>query len=271
MSAEEKPQRSDFATLSLATGRKLIPPLLTLLCSLLLWHFLAASGLVNALILPRPLDVLQTLGAGWHVYSNHMAVTMFESLGGFGLALVFAVIVSVPIALIPTLDRAFTPWIIAGQAFPKEALSPLLAVWLGYSMLPKTLLSGMICFFPIAIALIRGLLAIDTNTVDMLRVLGASRVQQLLFYRIPNSIPSLLTGIRIALPLSLIGAVVGEFAGSSAGLGYLILVNRAHMEPAFVFGCLVLLALLGILYFVVVLVLERRLRRYTGESSSVTV
>lgn len=271
MSAEESPRRSELASRALATVRKLAPPLLTLLCSLSLWHFLAASGLVNALILPRPIDVLQTLGAEWHVYGYHMAVTMLESLGGFGLALVFAVIVSVPIALIPTLDRALMPWIIAGQAFPKEALSPLLAVWLGYSMLPKTLLSGMICFFPIAIALIRGLLAIDTNTVDMLRVLGASRMQQLLLYRIPNSIPSLLTGIRIALPLSLIGAVVGEFAGSSAGLGYLIRVNRAHLEPAFVFGCLVLLALLGISYFVVVLLLERRLRRYTGESSSVTV
>jgi NitT/TauT family transport system permease protein len=185
------------------------------------------------------------------------------------IAFVLAAAFSTLIAFAPWFDRAITPWIVAGQAFPKEALTPLLAVWLGYSMLPKTLLSASICFFPITIALSRGLLSTDMDTVDMLRVLGASRSQQFFMYRLPNSLTSLLTGLRIAFPMSLIGAVVGELWGSSAGLGYLIRVNRAHLDPAFVFGSLVLLAFLGLLDFIVVVVLEWVFRKYLDRTSPI--
>jgi NitT/TauT family transport system permease protein len=182
MSLQQPSRQTDVVISNRPSIRTLVPPLLTMICVLLLWLTLSLSGLVNALILPNPVDVLRTLVVDWKVYAWHTAVTTIESLGGFVLALLVAVIVSVPIALVPVLDRALTPWIVAGQAFPKEALSPLLAVWLGYGMVPKGLLSGMICFFPIAIALIRGLLSNDSNTVDMLRVLGASRIQQVLLY-----------------------------------------------------------------------------------------
>lgn len=249
--------------------KRFLPPLVTFFVLLVSWHLLASTGWVSSLILPMPGVVVQTLMQNVPLFAYHTWITTAESLGGFLIGLVAALVVGLLTVVFPLFERAMTPWVIAGQSFPKEALSPLLAVWLGYSMEPKVLLAGMICFFPLAIAFSRGLLSTDRDTVDMLKMLGSSRKQELRYYRLPNSIPSLLTGIRIALPLSLIGAVVGEFAGSSAGLGHLIRVNKGHLESGFVFGCLVALALLGIVYYLVVLLLEWPLRRYLGDFSTI--
>jgi NitT/TauT family transport system permease protein len=135
------------------------------------------------------------------------------------------------------------------QNVPKIALAPLFILWFGYDLAPKIILIVVIAFFPVALNMLVGLRAADPNLVTLMRTVGATRTEILWRVQIPNSLPYLMSGIKIAITLSVIGAIVGEFAGASAGLGYMIQFASTQMETSLVFAALAQVSVLGMLFY----------------------
>jgi len=185
-------------------------------------------------------------------------VTAQEVLFGFVLSAAVGILVALVIARFDAFGRALYPLVVLFQNVPKIALAPLFILWFGYDLLPKIALIVVIAFFPVALDMLAGLQSVDPNLVTLLRSVGASRTEILRRVQVPHSLPYLMSGLKIAVTLSVIGAIVGEFAGASAGLGYLIQFASTQMETALVFAALVEVSVLGVVFFYAVEALERR-------------
>ena len=182
-----------------------------------------------------------------------------EAVLGFGLGLVAGLAVGALVDAVPVLRRAIYPLVVASQTVPIPAIAPLLLIWFGYGLLPKILVTALIAFFPLAVNTVDGLRSTDRDVLDLLRSLGAGRWGRFRLAKLPSALPFVFSGAKIAVSVAVIGAVFGEFVGSSAGLGYLINRSRAQFLTDRVFACIVLLAIMGIGLFALVVLAERLL------------
>jgi NitT/TauT family transport system permease protein len=149
------------------------------------------------------------------------------------------------------LDKTITPYIVLSQSFPKTAIAPLMVIWFGYDTLPKIIMSFLIGFFPIAMNMVMGLKSPGEELMDLIKSLSATKTQIFLKIRIPASIPYFFNGIKISIPMCLVGAVVGEFVGANEGIGYLILMANNEFNTVLVFSGLIVLMIVGaLLYFI---------------------
>jgi NitT/TauT family transport system permease protein len=148
---------------------------------------------------------------------------------------------------------------VATQTIPKVAIAPLFVVWFGFSILPKVLIVIMIAFFPIVIAFVVGMKSVDRDAVQLLRSMGANRVQTLIKLQLPNSLPSLFGGLKVAISFAVVGAVVGEFVGSNSGLGYVLLQATGQIQTERVFAGIAWLMAIGIALFYSVSFVEAKL------------
>ncbi len=221
------------------------------------WQGLVTLFSVPAWKLPAPSAIGAELIDSWSLYLRHTRVTLEEVFIGFGVALVSGVLLAVLIASFPTFQRAIYPFIIASQTIPIIVIAPLLLIWIGYGITPKVIVVALIAFFPIVVNTVDGLRSVDADTVNMMRTLGASRWQVFSKVQVPTALPFLFSGAKIAVTFSVIGAVIGEWVGASAGLGYLTRVSVPLFLTARSFGAVVILAVMGVSLFVGVALLER--------------
>jgi ABC-type nitrate/sulfonate/bicarbonate transport system permease component len=185
-------------------------------------------------------------------------VTLQEILLGLGLGVVAGVAFAVAMRLSDALRHAAYPLIIASQTIPIVIFAPILVVWLGYGIEPKVLIVALLCFFPITVNALDGLRAVDPEAVKMMRTLDASRMQILSRVEAPAALPQFFTGLRIAATFAPIGAVFGEWAGSSSGLGHLVLQDLAQLETARMFAAAAVLSAIALAMVGVVALVERR-------------
>jgi NitT/TauT family transport system permease protein len=185
-------------------------------------------------------------------------VTAKEVLYGFLLSAVIGAAVALVIARFARFGRALYPLVVLFQTVPKVALAPLFILWFGFDLAPKVTLIVVIAFFPVAINMLVGLQTVDPNLLALMRSVGASRNEILRRIQIPNSLPYLMAGLKVAVTLAVIGAIVGEFAGAQAGLGYMIQFASTQMQTSLVFAALVEVSVLGLLFYYVIEWLERR-------------
>ncbi|MFI5255263.1 MAG: ABC transporter permease, partial [Candidatus Limnocylindrales bacterium] len=156
--------------------------------------------------------------------------------------------------------RVLSPYIVAAQATPILALAPLLAIWFGTGLLSKVVICALIVFFPIAVATMVGLRSVDPRLVEMARAFRADRAQTIREVEVPAALPAILGGMRVGATLAVVGAIVGEWAGAGSGLGVLINLARSSLfDTPLLFATLVTIALLGIVLYLVVVLVERRL------------
>jgi NitT/TauT family transport system permease protein len=230
----------------------------------------AANEWVSRLILPRPSAVAMALWNGLEtgVYWSHMASTVGSTIGGFLIAAVSAVAIAGVLASVARLERVFMPFIIAFQTVPKIAIAPLIILWLGFDEFGKTIIVTIVCFFPILVNALQGLRMRDRAQLELFRSLGASHWQLFRYVRVPNSLPYLFAGFHIAILFALIGAIVAEFVGSRAGLGWLLMQSRAQFNVAGVFAILILLMVIGSTLHKIMQLLERKIAFW---STDVTV
>jgi NitT/TauT family transport system permease protein len=228
---------------------------------LVAWQMLVQFADYPAYILPTPIQVARKLVV---VVSDgtllfHTGVTLLEVLGGLALGVGVASVLGYALAKSVAIERALSPYLVASQAVPIVAIAPLLVIWFGPGLISKILIGALIVFFPILINTIAGVRDVPADLHDLMRVLHASRWQVFTRLEIPSALPVLLAGLKVGATLSVIGAVVGEFAGASAGLGVMISVADGQYDTARMFvGVLALVALALTLYGAVHL-LERRL------------
>ena len=196
------------------------------------------------------------VGAGPILISNTL-ITLNEILLGFAMAIVLGILLGIAIAYSKLLSRMIYPILVFTQAVPKVAIAPVFLIWFGYGIMPKILLTFLIAFFPIVVETAAGLMMIEPELIDLARSLKASGTQIFVKIRFPNALPHLFSGLKIAAPLAVVGAIVAEFVGTNDGLGYIILLAEAHVDTALVLAAALILAVLGIALFAAVIIIGR--------------
>ena len=209
-------------------------------------------------VLPPPTAIIVALIAHQRELGYAAYVTAREVLWGFLLSGVIGAGVALVIARFATFGRALYPLVVLFQNVPKVALAPLFILWFGFDLAPKVVLIVVIAFFPVAINMLVGLQTVDSNLIALMRSVGATRNEILRRIQIPNSLPYLMAGLKVAITLAVIGAIVGEFAGAQAGLGYMIQFASTQMQTSLVFAALVEVSVLGMLFYYIIEWIEQR-------------
>jgi NitT/TauT family transport system permease protein len=212
---------------------------------------------VKTYLVPKPSTVAQELWRSKHLLFTNSLVTLHEVLVGFAVAAVGGLVLAVLITYVPPLGRFLYPLIVASQTIPKIAIAPLLVVWFGFGLTPKVVVVFLIAFFPVVIASTVGLRSVDENMLYLVRSMGASPLQAFFKVRLVNAVPAVYSGLKIAITLSIVGAIVGEFVGADSGLGYLLLLANGQINTPLMFAIIVVLSLMGIVLFALLSALER--------------
>jgi NitT/TauT family transport system permease protein len=222
------------------------------------WEAIARVLDLPEFVLPPPSSVFKVLIEKQAALGFAAWVTAKEVFYGFVLSAVVGALVALVIVRFAAFGRALYPLVVLFQTVPKIALAPLFILWFGFDLMPKVALIVVIAFFPVAINMLVGLQSVDPNLVALLRSVGASRNEILTRIQIPNSLPYLMAGLKVAVTLAVIGAIVGEFAGAQAGLGYLIQFASTQMETSLVFAALIEVSVLGLLFYYAIEFIEWR-------------
>jgi putative hydroxymethylpyrimidine transport system permease protein len=224
------------------------------------WQGLVWATGVEPFILPGPLLVAGALAERWDVLLSHAWITIAEILMGLALGTLLGCLSAVLISAYRPAQRWLMPIMVVSQAIPVFALAPLLVLWLGYGLPSKVAMATLIIYFPVTAAFFDGLRRTDPGWLDLARTMGGSRLAVLRVIRVPAALPALASGLRVATAVAPIGAIVGEWVGSSGGLGYLMLHANARMQIDMMFAALFILAVFAVgLYFAVDWSLRRAL------------
>ncbi len=236
-----------------AAGR----PLVILLGLLVLWQLAVWLSDIPPFLLPGPGAVLEVLWTRYETLAGHTLITVGEIL----LGLVFGTALGATSALVMAYFRPARAWLmpvlVVSQAVPVFALAPVLVLWFGYGLAPKVAMATLIIYFPVTAAFHDGLRRTEPGWLDLAQTMGASRWSQLRRVRLPAAMPAFASGLRVAAAVAPIGAVVGEWVGSSAGLGYYMLLMNGRVQTAAMFAALFILALVAVvLYFAIDILLR---------------
>lgn len=240
----------------------IIAPVAVLLAGIGIWEWRVRAEETPDWFLPAPSLIARTLWTDRVLLADNAWITLREVLLGFAIALIAGVILAVAIHSSRIVDRALYPIVIASQSIPLIALAPLLLVWFGYGIGPKVAVTALVAFFPITVATVDGLRSADRELLNLLRTFGAGRIRRFWMVNVPSALPSLFSGARIGVSIAVIGAVFGEYVGANAGLGYLMNTSSSRLRTERVFAAIVILAVMAIVLFAAVAVLERRVLRW---------
>ena len=243
--------------------KRAVPAALLALLVLAAWEALVRLFGVPAFLLPGPLAVA---GAFWEsrgLLLEHSVPTAVEALLGFAGAAVAGVVSGLLISRSGLAERALYPWLVVSQTVPVVALAPILVTWFGYGPLPKVLVVVLFCFFPITVATVDGLRATDPDLVRLMRSFGATRRKVFFMVEAPGALPFLFGGVRLAVTYCVVGAVIGEWVGSSRGLGFLMIQDKAQFEIPRLFAEISLLSAMGVALFLLVALAQRLLAPWT--------
>lgn len=214
-------------------------------------------GLIPGYLVPAPSDVFREIFSPGSGLVKHTWVTMQEILFGYAVGILLGFSGALAIFYSPLLQRIIYPLVLLSQFVPKLAIAPLIIVWFGFTILPKVLVTALICMFPILINTVAGLKASDPRILDFLRTLDATRLQVFFKVRLPAAAPNIFAGLKVGITLATIGALVAEWISAEAGLGYLIVFALGFFKMEQLFAALVMITLLGLALYILVLILEK--------------
>jgi NitT/TauT family transport system permease protein/putative hydroxymethylpyrimidine transport system permease protein len=231
------------------------------------WELYADVGGVDDFILPAPSQIGQALWDDRSLLASNLAVTAQEVGLGILVALVLGFVLAVALHFSGVLRRGAYPLLVASQAVPIVIIAPLLVVWFGFGLVPKLVIIALVCFFPVVVTTLDALGSVDPDQLKLMRTLDASRWQAFRWAEAPAALPAALSGAKIAVAVAVIGAVFAEYAGSSEGLGHLMLQAIPQLETARAYAAVVLLAAYAVLLFSALAFAERRLVPWANRRS----
>ncbi len=242
---------------------------LVLLASILAWWLVVEAFGVPIYLFPSPVDVIKELSQAPQLYLEALLTTTVESIVGFVLAALIGILLAVVMAKSRLLEDLLFPYLNIMRITPVVAIIPLLIIWFGNGYKPIIVVTVMIAIFPIVVGTLLGLKSVEKELIELMSILNASEFAVFRKIRLPNSLPHILASFRISAPLAVVGALVGEFVGGTAGMGYQLVFSQAQFNTPGVFLLIVLSALLGISVFQAVVVVERRLLGWHPASARV--
>jgi NitT/TauT family transport system permease protein len=234
-------------------------PVATVVVVLGIWAGTVAMFNIPDFLLPPPQDVFLRIALDWPILLKNGLFTLNSVLTGFAASVLIGVPIAFAIVLSRTIERISMPILVMSQTIPKVAIAPILVVWLGFGILPKIAIVFLISFFPIVVSTVVGLKSVEADMIDLVRSMGASTGKIMFRVRVPTALPQLFAGLKIAICLSVVGAIVGEFVGSDSGLGYLLLTSTGSLDGPLIWAALFILIAIGIVLFSIVVKIERLL------------
>ena len=221
------------------------------------WQLAVSLGGVPKWLLPSPLDVLNSIMADYRLLIGHSVYTLAAALSGFVLAVVSGGMLALAMDYWPALRSRLYPLLVLSQTVPIITIAPLIIIWLGYGLLPKVVVVALVCFFPITISVVAGMQATDEDLTDLMQVMGAGRWQIIRLARLPAALPSFFSGLKISATYCVMAAVIGEWLGSSHGLG-VVLTRASHsFQMGRVFAAITLIVVMSLAIFLLVEALSR--------------
>jgi NitT/TauT family transport system permease protein len=233
-------------------------PWLATILFFLAWEVGCRVLKIPTFVLPSPSESVAALIEYWPAIWINAVHTMMTTLLGFAIAVVFGVLLGVIVGASPLLYRALNPLLIGFNSVPKVALVPVLVLWFGIGIIPAVLTAFVIAFFPITVNVATGIVTMEPELADVLRSLGASKVDILWRVGLPRSLPYFFASLKIAITLAFVGAVISETIASNVGIGYLMLSASSTFRVPLVFAALLVIAGMGILMYAAAALVERR-------------
>lgn len=237
------------------------PPLLVLILALVLWEVVVDLTHTPGYLVAKPTQMFSATVHHFSLLMTQMVPTLVEVVLGFACSVAIALPIAIFIVYSRAVGRAVYPLVVASQVVPKVAIAPVFVILLGTGLLPKLILAFLIAFFPIVINTVTGLQAVDPEMLEMVRSMGAGQGRAFAKVRFPTALPSIFAGLKIAMTLAVVGAVVAEFVGASKGLGYSLLVAQGNIDTALVYADLLVMTVMGLVLYAILEVVEAILLR----------
>jgi NitT/TauT family transport system permease protein len=231
-------------------------PLLGTGTAIALWWLATAAFDIRPFFLPGPMDVVRSFLERPEYLMREFRVTLIETLVGFAIAVAGGLVVAIVLAAVRAIERATLPLFVALNSIPKVALAPLLVVWLGFGPKPKIVMVVLICFFPIVVATMAGLAATPADLSELGRSLSASWWQMFVKVRLRWALPQVFVGLKVAISLAVVGAIVAEISNPGSGLGSVIVLSGSSADTPLAFASITLLALMSVVLFYAIVALE---------------
>ena len=242
------------------------PPLGLLAGAVGLWEVVVRAVHVPDYLFPAPSSVVTSLHGDGGLLASATLVTLREIALGYLLAVAVALAIAVFLHFSEALRRALLPLLVLSQTVPTVLLAPILAILLGYGIEPKLIVVAIVCFFPIVVNAVDGLRSADPELVRMMRTLHGGRIDIFRRVELPGALPAIFSGARVAATYAAVGAVFGEWAGSSSGLGFVILQAQPALDTARIFAAVLILSALALTLYALVTLAERLLVPWQPEA-----
>jgi putative hydroxymethylpyrimidine transport system permease protein len=239
---------------------KLILPI-SFIVAIILWEGLVYVFKTPAYLVPSPSAVYEAFIEYFPVLIRHTAVTCYEVLLGFTAALVLSIVVSLLMVRMKILYKILWPYMVLSQTIPLYVIAPLFMIWFGFGVLPKILIVTLVCFFPITVGLVQGLISTEPELDELLQVMRATPSQILWKVRIPQAMPQFFSGVKISVAYSVTGAVLAEWVGAQEGLGIFLTGAMKTYNTAAVFADVFIIIVLSLILFFVISFIEKKVIR----------
>jgi NitT/TauT family transport system permease protein len=240
----------------------LLAPVVVTVVGLLLWEAFCVAFRIEAFLLPRPSLIWKTLVESFYPIMYNAAFTLFTTLIGFALSVVVGMALGIAIGAWMLAYAGLFPLLVAFNSVPKVALVPVLVIWFGTGAIPAVLTAFSAAFLPIAVNVATGLITVEPELKDVLRALGASKLDIIRKIGIPRSLPFFFASLKIAIAFAFVGAVVSETVAADRGIGYMMIAASSRFDVPLVFAGLVVVAAMGVIMYAVCALIERRYIRW---------
>ncbi len=235
-------RRRDFRGSALTV----LAPVVTFGVLIFMWWALVVLFTIPEYLVPDPQSVIPSVVQNWPDLVDQSTMTLSEIIGGFLITVVFAIPMGLVIALSVFARRVAYPILVFVQLIPKIAIAPLFVVWFGFGLQSKLFLTVLMTFFPLLLASIAGFQALDQRLLYLTKSMGATKLQTFWSVRLPSALPVIFSGLKTAATIATTAAIVAEFVGSNAGLGYRLLTATLYLDTPLIFGILVILTVIGL-------------------------
>jgi NitT/TauT family transport system permease protein len=243
----------------------MIEPLVFFAALLILWEVMVELVKLPPFLLPPPRDLWIAFMRKLPILGNHALITFAEAVGGFALSLLLGAGFAIAVVYSRHLQNTIYPLIVILYAMPKSAFAPLMVIWVGYGLFSKISIAFLVAFFPIVVNTVVGLKEVEPELLELARINRASQFDVFKKIRLPNSLPYMFAGIKVAIVLSVTGAIVAEFVAANEGLGYLILQANYSLDTAFALVVLLILAVLSLGLFWLTEMIQKKVAPWSAE------